>query len=170
MWSRFSLAHVFGDSAQIGGKTARLDSECYTTSPLKKGSVLDAKVRESLGQKGRTIKGTNHAHDYRAAKVVQRFKVIFGIRVTLPFNFIFNHTVHEAFADNSFNHIGRLAVNGGHRWWASEFSGSWEGLAVVVAFQLGHMEDRVNLHGCRKIQFVGDRGDNLGDAPGALVL
>lgn len=102
--------------------------------------------------------------------MVQGFKGILGVRVTIPFNFIFHHTVHEAFADNSFNHIGRLAVNGGHGRWAAEFGGSWKGRAFVVALQLGDMEDRVDFHRCRKVQFVGDRGNNLGDAPGALVL
>ena len=119
--------------------------------------------------RGRTVKGAHHAQNSRRAEVGNGLKRIFRIRVTLPFNLILHNTIHNALADNGLNNILGLTVDNLDRGLSVEFAGQRERI-VVVALEFGDMKHGVDLHGGRKVEFVGDRGDNLGNTPGPLVL
>jgi hypothetical protein len=99
----------------------------------------------------------------------KRFKSVLGFRVALPFHFILGHSIHNLLANNGFYNVLSLAFNNSDGRWPCVVSRKREGVGVE-ALELGDVEDGVNLHPRCEVQLVGDRGDDLYNFPGALVL
>ena len=109
-----------------GSMQAVSNTFCYTPPCSRMAASSMPKTRKQQGEScggGGTVKGTHEAHHSRGAKVVQGFEGILRVRIATPLDFVLDGAIHDALAYNSFNFIGRLAVDGGHGRWAVELAG-----------------------------------------------
>ena len=101
--------------------------------------------------------------------MVEGFKGVLGVRVSLPFHFILQHTIDNLLANNAFHNVLGLTIGDLNGRRASEVTRKGKG-TWTETLELGDVEDGMNLHPRWEVQFVGDGRDSLDDGPRALVL
>ena len=101
--------------------------------------------------------------------MVEGFKGVLGVRVSLPFHFILQHTINDTLANDAFNKVLWVAIDNLDRGRSGIISGKGK-WTRVKSLELGDVEDGMNLHPRWEVQFVGDGRDGLDDGPRALVL